>query len=57
VTILIQSALALLLVLGSALIFNQILELDGPRRGRVVPARPAIRRRPRTPTGSLKKAA
>ncbi len=58
-TILIQSALALLLLLGSALIFNQVLELDGPRARAAVPVRPSIRRhrqRPRMPEG-LKKAA
>jgi hypothetical protein len=55
VTILIQAAIAALLLLGSALIFKEILELDGPRPRPVAPARPAIRvrRRPQT----LRKAA
>ncbi len=54
-TILIQAAIAALLVLGSVLIFREIVELDGPRP-RVVPApRPAIRERRRPQT--LRKAA
>lgn len=55
VTILIQAAIAALLLLGSVLIFKEVLELDGPRP-RVVPAaRPAIRERRRPQ--ALRKAA
>jgi hypothetical protein len=44
---LIQSAIAALLVLGSALVFVQLLELDGPRPKPLALARPRIRTRPR----------
>lgn len=56
-TILIQAAIAALLLLGSVLIFREVVELDGPRP-RVVPApRPAIRIRERRRPQPLRKAA
>ena len=53
VTILIEIALAALLVLGSALTFKEILDLDAPARPAAKRARPTLRQASR----ALKKAA
>jgi heme O synthase-like polyprenyltransferase len=53
VTILIEVALAALLLLGSALIFNEILDLDAPAQVTSRRTRPT----PRQGSRSLKKAA
>ena len=44
VTILIEVALALLLLLGSALTFKELLDLDGMARATAKRTRPTIRR-------------
>jgi len=53
VTMLIEVAIAVLLLLGSALTFAELLDLDAPARARAKRARPSLRQGSR----QLKKAA